>query len=76
LWPELPATSLSFCATSAPARRSNSWEALSPLATVTGALENTVFTYTQLVKKMPYFFACIKLGSMIRLCMFFGRVWV
>ena len=51
LWPGLPATSLSFCATFSPANQSNSWEALSPLATVAGAAGNTVFTCTQYVEK-------------------------
>jgi hypothetical protein len=57
--PELPATSPSFCAISAPASRSSSLAALSPLATVTELRENAVFTYTQTSIKISRFCACI-----------------
>jgi hypothetical protein len=46
--PAIPATSLSLCAVFAPAGQSNSLRALSPLATVTGALKKAVFTRTQM----------------------------
>jgi hypothetical protein len=49
--PELPATSPSFCAIYAPAGRLSSLKALSPLATVTGTREKTVFTYTQMAQQ-------------------------
>jgi hypothetical protein len=58
-WPELPATSPSFCAIFAPASRSSSLAALSPLATVTEMRENAVFTYTQTSIKISHFCACI-----------------
>jgi hypothetical protein len=53
-WPELPATSPSFCAICAPAGRSSSLEAMSPLATIKGAREITVFTYTQKRKEVIF----------------------
>jgi hypothetical protein len=53
--PELPATSPSFCAICAPASRSSSLEAYSPLATVAGARKKTVFTYTQKTQKCHNF---------------------
>jgi hypothetical protein len=63
LWPRLPATSLSFCATFSPANRSNSCEALSPLATVAMAPGKAVFTYTQYVQKISQLFACFSINN-------------
>jgi CheY-like chemotaxis protein len=67
LLPTSPATSLFSCAIFAPASRSNSLRALSPQATVAGALENIVFTHTQLGQTIQRIFACIGLDCMIRL---------
>jgi hypothetical protein len=51
LWRAFPATSLSLCATSSPANRSNSLEALSPTKMLAVRRNNTVFTLTQLFRK-------------------------
>jgi len=66
-WLRFLATIFSFCAISARAAQSNSWQGFSPLATLAAALKNTVFTHTQLMQKMRCIFACIGLASMIKL---------
>jgi hypothetical protein len=53
LRPELPATSLFSCATSAPAGQSNSSERESPPETVTRKARILVFTRTQYAQKSP-----------------------
>jgi len=61
--PAIPATSLSLCAVFAPAGQSNSLSALSPLATVTGTLKNTVFTRTQMIHRFCIFLLAVSNGN-------------
>jgi len=62
-WPRHPATSLSWCAISSPANQSNFLGALSPLATVAGQRENTVFTHTQITQRFCIFPLAVGRGN-------------
>jgi len=62
-WPIHLATSLSWCAISSPANRSNSLGALSPLATVAWRRGNTVFTHTQMTQRFYIFPLAVGRGN-------------